>query len=404
MRSLYQQAAKETDSGQRTTLVSIAQKMDEEKHIAAMVKAASAAPPISARLDMFDLHDMHVVAANGVINLRTGERLPHSADQFYTKHLGGKASVVYDPKATCPNWLAFLDTIFEKKAELIAFVQRAFGYSLTGDTSEEVWFLLTGGGNNGKSTLVQALRMLMGMYAGTIPPSTLMAKRSEQIPADIAKLFNVRAAFAGENEENRRLAEALIKALTGQDEISARFLHQNWFDFTPKVKLWLHTNHKPRIRDESDGTWRRIRPIPFNYRIPDAEVVKGYFEKHLLPELPGILAWAVRGCRVWQRDGLGMPPEMVEARNTYRSESDAVKTFLTEYTALEQECDTRPDQLLAAYAHWAKATHERSVSKSMLARRVREVHGIEPSVVKVSGASTRVFRGLALDNSVYGLK
>ena len=200
VRAIYQRLALEKVREQRDEWKRIANKLDDAKAIAAMVKAASTAPPIASRLDMFDTNDMHVVAANGVIDLRTGKLLSHSADQFYTKHLGGRASLVYDQEATCPNWLAFLDKIFEQKAELIAFVQRAFGYSLTGDTSEEVWFLLTGGGNNGKSTLVQALRVLMGTYAGTIPQSTLMAKHTEQIPADIAKLFNVRAAFAGENE------------------------------------------------------------------------------------------------------------------------------------------------------------------------------------------------------------
>ena len=192
--------------------------------------------------------------------------------------------------------------------------------------------------------------------------------------------------------------------MVGGDEISARFLHKDFFDFTPKVKLWLHTNHKPRIRDDSEGTWRRIRPIPFNYRIPDEEVVKGYFDKCLLPELPGILVWAVKGCLAWREGGLGLPPEMVEARNTYRGESDAVKSFLTEYTALDSESHTTSDELLAAYSHWAKATHERGATKSSLARRVKEIYGIENEVARVNGRPTRAYTGLALDTGVYHLK
>src|SRR5262249_4534420 len=200
--------------------------------------------------------------------------------------------IQFDSSARCPRWNQFLVEVFEDNQELIDFVQRAVGYSLTGDTSEQCLFLNFGGGSNGKSTFLEVLRRVAGGYGHNMPFSTLEIKARTSIPNDVAALAGRRLVTASETNESVRLNEERVKALTGCDAITARFLNKEFFTFHPVAKFWLAFNHKPRVADDSHGFWRRIRLIPFLHEFKDTARDKHLLEK-LLAEAPGILVWAV---------------------------------------------------------------------------------------------------------------
>jgi putative DNA primase/helicase len=237
----------------------------------------------SVRSEDFDADPWKLNCKTGIVDLEKGELLPHHPEALMRR----LAPVDFDPNAECPTFLAFLEHIFEGDEELIGFLQRAIGYSLTGLTSEQCLFVLVGNGANGKSTLIHVIQDLLGDYAQQTPMDMLMTNRSGNIPNDIARLEGTRFVAATEAEAGQRLAEAKIKQLTGGDRIAARFLNAEFFEFPPQFKLWLATNKLPEVKGTDDGIWRRFRVIPFNVTIPEAERDQGLREK-LKAELPGI--------------------------------------------------------------------------------------------------------------------
>jgi putative DNA primase/helicase len=201
------------------------------------------------------------------------------------------------------------------------------GYALTGDTREQVLFILYGTGANGKSTFLEVLRALLGEFARQTDFSTFLVRSSDTVRNDLAKLAGARFVTAVEAEEGRRLDEALVKQLTGGDRITARFLYKEFFEYDPQFKIFLATNHKPVIWSPGEAIWRRIRLIPFAVTIPEAEQDHTLVAQ-LCTELPGILRWAVQGCLAWQQEGLGIPEEVQQATAAYRQDMDALAGFL----------------------------------------------------------------------------
>lgn len=212
---------------------------------------------------------------------------------------------------------------------MIAFLQPAIGYSLTGSTKEQCLFIAHGTGANGKSVFLRTLRELLGDYGRDCPAETLLAKRDNGINNDIARLAGARLVCAIETEDGKRFAESLVKALTGGDTITARFLHREFFEFVPQFKLWLATNHKPTIRGDDHAIWRRIRLIPFGITIPEAEQ-DGDLGDKLAAERAGILQWAIEGCLAWQKDGLQTPGPVRAATANYRADMDRVGQWIEE--------------------------------------------------------------------------
>ncbi len=255
--------------------------------------------------------------------------------------------------------------------ELRRFVQRATGYSATGDTSEQCMFINHGGGNNGKSTFQEALGAALGDYAMRTPTETLMVRRSGGIPNDVARLKGARFVTASETEEGRRLAESLVKDLTGQDTISARFMRAEWFDFKPTHKLWLATNHRPEIRGTDNAIWRRIRLVPWSVVVPPAERDRKLPEK-LRAELPGILAWVVRGCLEWRREGLGESEEVRNATAEYQAEQDVLATFIEERCVVTPNASAAATPLYHAYQAWCEDAGERVETQKRFGRRLAE--------------------------------
>jgi len=368
-RAIYGEAERASSSELRKELGRHAMKTEAMNRIDAMIKAARSEPSIPVRPDDLDADPWLLNAQNGTVDLRTGELREHRREDLISK----LTPVDYDPNAKAPTWEAFLERVLQSEG-LRTFVQRAVGYSLTGDSRERVLLILHGMGRNGKSTFLEAIREALGAaegYAMKTPAETLMAKPAGSIPNDIARLKGARFVCASETEAGRRLAEALVKEITGNDTISARFMKAEWFDFKPTHKVWLATNHKPEIRGTDPAIWDRIRLIPFNVRITDDEKDTELPEK-LKAELPGILAWAVRGCLDWQRHGLGEPEEVKEATADYRAEMDVLAAFIEDRCVVHPDATVTSKALYAAYAEWCDENGERAEKQRSLGSRLTE--------------------------------
>jgi putative DNA primase/helicase len=336
------------------------------KSLKGVVELASSERSVLVTPNQWDVDPWLLNCANGTLDLRTGALRDHDRGD----HLTHLAPVPYDPTALCPTWEKFLVEIFAGQPDLCTFVQRAIGYSLTGDTSERVLFLCWGTGRNGKSTLLECVADLLGTYAYRAPTDLFLTKPAGAIPNDVAQLPGRRFVHASETTEGQRLSEALLKDLTGRDTLSARFMRGEFFQFRPICKLWLRTNHKPVIRGTDQAIWDRLRLIPFVVRIDDHQEDKALPEK-LRAELPGILSWAVQGCLDWQRDGLSRPPAVTTALADYRADMDLLGDFLEE-TCVLQPYATTSTALFAAYLAWCHTNSETPLSRKAFTTRLVE--------------------------------
>jgi putative DNA primase/helicase len=234
-------------------------------------------------------------------------------------------------------------------------------------------FLCYGKGANGKTTTMEIIADVLGDYAVRTPTESILIKREGAIPNDLAKLKGGRFVYCSETEEGKRLAESLIKDLTGGDTISARFMRGEWFTFRPEFKLWLSTNHRPVIRGTDDAIWARLRLIPFNFQIPAEErIPRSRLWEKITPELPGILAWAVQGCKDWIHFGLFQPDEIKEAVQGYRAEMDTLGKFLEEKCSINKRADAAAKDLYAAYLQWCEGNGERGVTQRVFSVRLIE--------------------------------
>jgi putative DNA primase/helicase len=349
--SIYQEAAAAPNDEARKELGKHATRSEAGARIKEMVDLARSDVPVMP--DELDASPDLLNTESGTIDLRTGELREHRREDLITKI----APTTYRPDAAAPTWEAFLERVLPGE-DLRAFVQRAVGYSATGDTSEQCMFINHGGGANGKSTFQEAIAAALGDYAMRAPTEMLLAKRSDGVPNDVARLKGARFVSASETEEGRRLAESRIKDLTGQDTITARFMKAEWFDFAPTHKLWLSTNHKPEIRGTDAAIWRRIRLVPWAVTIPPAEQDKK-LRIALRHELAGILAWVVRGCLQWRREGLQAPDEVRKATGEYRAEMDVLAGFLVECCELDTGHWEYAKDLYECYKRWCDENGER---------------------------------------------
>jgi putative DNA primase/helicase len=364
VRGIYREAADAEDENLRKALAKHAASSESETRIRALIELAKSEVPISP--DELDSDPWLLNTLNGTLDLRTGELREHRREDLITK----LAPVEYDPGATAPTWEAFLERVLPGE-ELRAFVQKAAGYSAAGDTSEQCMFIHHGPGANGKSTFQETVAAALGDYAMRTPTETLLVKRSGSVPNDVARLKGARFVTASETEEGRRLAESLVKDLTGQDTISARFMWAEWFDFKPTHSLHLSTNHKPEIRGTDAAIWRRIRLIPWAVTIPPAEQDRRLPEK-LRSELPGVLAWIVRGCLAWQREGLQAPEEVRQATKAYRAEMDILAAFLADCCVRGEDEEEFAGELWGAWKRWCEETGEQHGTQKRFGGRLAE--------------------------------
>jgi P4 family phage/plasmid primase-like protien len=333
----------------------------------AMVALAAPEVGVAIAHERLDAQHMRLSCANGTLDLRTGALGPHLRADLLTK----MSPVRYDANADCPRWLAFLHTIMGGNADLIAFLKRAVGYSLTGDVSEQVLFFLHGSGSNGKSTFTRVLQDVMGEHATQAPPDLLIAKKNPNHPTELTSLFGARLAVCQEVEAGAFFAEVTLKQLTGGDLIAARRMREDYWYFRPTHKLWIAGNHKPNVRGIDHAMWRRIRLVPFAITIADGAKDPHLPEK-LATELPGILRWAVEGCLEWQRVGLAPPPIVLAATEEYREEQDMIGDFLSERCAVDPMFTCSAASMYDAYTTWCDENHHRPMSQRAVAERLKQ--------------------------------
>ena len=287
------------------------------------------------------------LADHMVVDLRTGLLADATAlreGDYVTRQAGCR----FNTYAKCPTWLAFLDRVMDGEVAMIEFLQRAIGYSLTGDTREQCMFICHGPGANGKSVFLRTVSEVLGAYGATAAADAFINRRDGAASNDLARLAGARFVNASEIDEGKSLAEALVKSATGGEAISARFLYREFFSYVPAFKIWLGVNHKPRIRGDDNGIWRRIRLVPFGVTIPPEDRDRELLTK-LRRELPGILNWAIEGCGVWQREGLRPPATVLNATEAYRAESDVLGEWLDERCVLVAGASIQAKLLYADY-------------------------------------------------------
>lgn len=371
VRKIYQEASEEEDGDIRAALSKHAMHSEARAKIESMISLAESEVPILP--DDLDKNKWLFNCANGVIDLKTGKLLKHDR-KFYMNKI---SPVAYDSNAKCPLWDSFLQDIMRDENgkvnyELIEFLQKAIGYALTGETTEQVVFFLHGKGKNGKSTFLDTIRHLVGDYGKQSNTDSFTVKKNDSVRSDIATLKGSRLVAASESEEGAKLAESLIKQLTGMEPIQARFLYGNPFEFVPQFKIFFTTNHKPRINGDDLGIWRRIRLIPFTVTIPEEKRDKNLPEKFLKQEISGILRWAVEGCLKWQKDGLKPPEEIEKATDLYKSEMDTIGSFIDDFCTVHESAKAYSKQLYLRYEEWCQETGEQEIPKVNFYKKIEE--------------------------------
>ena len=363
--SLRAEAISVNDCSESSRALDWAKKSGSLARIKAIPELAK--PHLAKPHDTFDAHDYLLTCANTTIDLQTGEVRPPNPEDRITL----KASSEFDPEAECPSFLKFLNEIFQGDDELINFIQRCVGYSLTGDNKEQCLFVLHGEGANGKSTLVNVIYELLGDYAKSTPFTTLIAKKQgNTINNDIARLRGARFVTASEGEAQDRLAEATIKRLTGGDPITARFLNKEYFDFRMKGKIWMATNHKPLVDAHDPAIWRRVMLIPFKYTVPKSQRDPQLSER-LRSELPGILNWAITGCLSWQKEGLNPPASVKNATASYKLEMDHCGRFIEECLEKDMQAFTSSVDIRLAFEEWQRESDIGAVPTSKISKALK---------------------------------
>ena len=369
-KSLYQSAADCDDSRTRRSFAELAHRLELVSKRNAMLFALR--HRVAVRHIELDTKQELLTVANGVVDLKTGQLLCHERKHLLT-HI---TDIAYDQSATAPTWLRFLEDVFQSDAELIAFVQKAVGYSLTGDVREQVLFICHGVGSNGKSVFLNILRKLLGSLALQAAPDLLMADKTRRHPTEQADLFGKRAVVCQETEENRRFNEVLVKQLTGGEYVRARRMHEDFWEFAPTWKLWISTNHRPEIRATNHAMWRRIRLIPFNVKFHDPgeglPVKDLTMEKKLTAELPGILTWAVVGCQKWLKEGLKMPTAVKAATEQYKQDMDVLAAFLAECCVEDRNAKAKASDLFNHWQQWCEKSGEYPSNQRKFGQRLAE--------------------------------
>jgi putative DNA primase/helicase len=371
---IREEARAEPDREKAEALFRWALKSESLGKLRAMVELAAAGEHdgsgLLGEISWLDSRHQLLACANGTINLKTGKLTRHRQDHYFTRLV----DVAYEPNAEAPMFKAFLARTFGSNQETIDWVQKAIGYTLTGDTSEQCLFIANGAGANGKSVFIETMAAILGEWSAVAAPETFVTGgRSGNPSADLARLRGTRFVRVQETEDGDALARQIIKRITGGDTISARHLYHATFEYRPTFKIWLVTNHLPAIPHNDYATWRRIRVIPFDVRIP-ADERDPKLALKLRAELPGILRWAVQGARAYMAEGgLGPGAELVrKASQAYRAQQDTVGRFTEAQVIRKPGAKTPKAKVYEAYVDWCGADGCKAITRKALYQSLEE--------------------------------
>jgi putative DNA primase/helicase len=383
-RRLCREAAAECNKPKVASLLASA------KTVANIERLSKADRRLAATMDQWDVDPLLLNTPDGVVDLSTGQTREHRASDYLTR------MTAVSPDGVCPAWKEFLNRVTAGDEDLQKFLQRKAGYALTGLTREHALFFLYGLGANGKSVYLNTLAGIMGEYHRTAAIETFTASNTDRHPTDLAGLRGARLVTAIETEEGRRWAESRIKSLTGGDRIAARFMRQDYFEFTPQFKLVIAGNHKPGLRSVDEAIRRRFNLIPFTVSIPPEERDEGLTEK-LKAEWPGILAWMIEGCLDWQRAGLKPPQVVLTATAEYLESEDALTSWMDDRCERTTQSWASSTDLFISWKNWADAAGEPSGTQKRFSQKLEE-RGFD----KERNRDGRGFRGLRIVTSMYG--
>lgn len=380
------QAYKAGDEARAKALKSFATKAQNMRAYESMLSLATHKPAFCVDASMFD-HDIWALGVvNGLLDLRTGVLRAFRPNDYVTKCAGA----VFVETATCPQWEAFLLKAFNHDTEMVNYLARVIGYTLTGSTEAQCLWLHWGAGSNGKSTFMNVLSALMGDYATTANASTIMSKPTSNISNDVARLKGARLVFIDELEDGRRLAEAELKSMTGGGALTARYLHQEYITFFPQFKLHLTSNYKPSVYDNSHGLWRRINLINWAVIVKEADQDKQLLDK-LKGELSGVLNWALSGLQNYLKNGLQTPQSVLNDTAEFRAEMDSIGQFIAAYCYVDIEARGKASELYAKYSEWAKATGRQPVNSMRFGNSLKD-----KGYTNYKSGGVMVYKGVAV--------
>lgn len=372
-----QQAEKDRLHAASETLARAAKALSSKARLEAMIAIAATDPRLARHQSALDVNDMLLAIKNGVIDLETGTFRPGDPADLLTRQAGTEFRGGWESEP-CAAWEKFLVEV-QPDPDVRAWLQRFAGYCLTGRVDEQILAVMHGVGSNGKTVFMETIKKMMGTYAATSQFDTFTEKKSggDQIRNDLARLDKVRLVVAAEGPEGARLDEGIVKQLTGGDEITARFLHREFFTYRPRFKIVLVTNHRPVITGTDHGIWRRVVLVPWTVTIPTGRRDRRLAER-LEGELPGILAWALKGLTDYLTCGLELPQALVKANSDYRRDSDTIGLWLDDCCQLAAGLTAPAAALYESYTTWTARNGHRPISSKTLGDRLRE-RGLTPT-------------------------
>ena len=381
-----------TDSTKKGQSLNFALRSEDHHRIYACLNSAKSHPLLSTTANDWNVDSFVLQCKNGVLVLDNEVKFISSSPEMMTSQSIG---CEYLPEAKCPTFEKALNEMMNNRHQLVEFVQRAIGYSLSGDTSEQCFFLMHGSGGNGKTVLQNTIKSLLGDYAVHSQFSAFTRTYNNSQTSELARLHSARIVIASEAGVSKKFDEERLKQITGGDSVTARFLYNEPFTFTPKFKLWLAVNSLPKVEDFSMGFWRRVRIIPFE-RLFQGDNMDPNLEEKLKKELPGILNWALRGLQEWKQHGLKPPSEVVNATKEYQTENDVVAQFLEDETLTDEKSKIRTTDLYSAFIKWHEGEYNgKPMTQNKFSRRVGGCISRKPEKI----GSYKWFVGIKLKES-----